>query len=164
VNWYPNGDTTADPKPALVMFFKGRGITIRSIAPDTWGEALSSVHHLSDPMLKYRPNLKRDSGCWDFSDYDKQIKRELDAIRSALKTTLELIKSKEQGEETISLRKDTRRLAIIAKLQFHGAKIKVTQSTSSLEKALISLEQEIAARGERVENPWKPSEEDELAG
>src|SRR5580765_4455505 len=124
---FPCADLGAAPRPSIVMKVGQRGITLRSQAPDTWNETMMSVHHVTDPLLKYRPNVRREDGGWDYTEHDVWLHREINRLREVLREACLLISNIESGKDSATL--TIKRQSLTARLRLYGVEFRKNATT-----------------------------------
>jgi hypothetical protein len=151
VFWYDCADSKSDPKPAIVQKVSERSITIRSIAPDVWGESIMSVPHVSDPALWIHPNApnrRRAAGGWDYSFFDKKNKEQMDLLREGILECTRWIEAHDMESATPKV--SAERQEILNRLSLYNAQVNKKHSTSTLEKQLLEIEDARVAAGQDI--------------
>lgn len=72
VVWYPSGTKESLPETAFVLRVGTKNCVIQRAS----GMAMESVRHINDPKLALNA-FQRETGAWDFTEYDKQIQEKL---------------------------------------------------------------------------------------
>jgi hypothetical protein len=72
VLWFPEGDRSARPHPAVVTEIGQSAITCNVMGSDYRNfDVRGGVHHVDDPLSK--KDAVREAGAWDFTPRDKMI-------------------------------------------------------------------------------------------
>lgn len=79
VYWYPDGDTQAEPHPAIVTAVGSFALTLNIVGRDLRNFIVrDSVHHIDDPLC--RKEEFRESGGWDHTPFTKSVKRLMEQL------------------------------------------------------------------------------------
>jgi len=68
VQWFRQGDVNTKPTACLVVETDGKGTLKLTQFPGCggMGGTVRNVRHKDDPWLRDKPNVRRESGCWDY--------------------------------------------------------------------------------------------------
>lgn len=96
VAWYPSGIKGGACEVAHVLKVSKRNLLLQRIS----GTCVETVRHVDDPKLKLSAE-QRESGAWDFTDYDKQQaadRSRVAEIEARVKTLEELLDSPKKSK------------------------------------------------------------------
>ena len=91
VTWYPSGSKSSQCEVCRVIRVGKHALMLERIS----GTCVESVRHVDDPKLKLRAE-QRESGAWDFTDYDKAMaadRSRLVDLEARVKTLEELLEA-----------------------------------------------------------------------
>lgn len=79
VHWFDGGDTTQEPKPAVVTGVAFNGLNLNIFDKANYNLSIrDGVRHVADPTANEQH--KKDDGAWDFTPRDKRLNELLESL------------------------------------------------------------------------------------
>jgi len=74
VLWYPQGDTSVEPLPAIVSAMSPTKLCLNIIRPNTYNfYIVDGVAHRDAREVKERRPWVTESGCWEHTQFTKKV-------------------------------------------------------------------------------------------